>query len=62
LFTSESCQSEVGAASGSNELYFDYLEASAPNELMALAPQIRMHDVGINQSHKTRPDTSVLSR
>jgi len=51
LFTSESCQSEVGAAAGSNELHFDHLEASAPNELMELAPQIRMHDVAINQSY-----------
>jgi hypothetical protein len=53
LFTSESCQSEAGAAAaaGNNELYFDYLEASAPNELMELAPQIPMHDVTINQSY-----------
>ena len=50
LFRSESCQSKVGAAAGSNELYPDHLEASAPNELMELAPQIRMHDVAINQS------------
>jgi hypothetical protein len=62
LFTSESCQSEVAAAAGNNQLYLDYLEASSPNELMELAPQIRMHHVGINQSHKTRPDTLVLSR
>jgi hypothetical protein len=51
LFTSESCQSEVGDAAGNNELYVDYLEVSAPNELMELAPQIRMHDVRINQSY-----------